>query len=231
MEKLNCIIVEDEPLAAEVLSDYISEVPYLELKHVYTDAIYALEGLGSDTDVIILDIHLPKLQGLDFIKTLTQPPKIILTTAYNEYAVEAFDLNVVDYLLKPISFQRFLKAAQKLINTEDQSNNDTLHQLAYSYFRVDRANVKICLQHITMVESIKDYIRIHTTDNSYITKYQLNKFITSFPDAHLVRIHKSTAVSKNHIESYTGNEVEINSKKFRIGRTYKANASAVFDNL
>src|ERR1700743_2881252 len=115
MERYNCIIIEDEPLAAEILQDYIADVPFLNLKNTYGDAIRALDGLrAGNIDVIFLDINLPKLKGLDFIQTLKHPPSIIITTAYHEYALQGYELNVVDYLLKPIEFSRFLKAVNKL---------------------------------------------------------------------------------------------------------------------
>src|SRR5215218_8524539 len=115
MQKYNCIIVEDEPIAAEVLEDYVSQVPFLVLKGVCRDALYGIEFLQKEAvDVIFLDIHLPKLKGLDFIKTLKTPPKIIITTAYQEYALQGYELNVIDYLLKPIEFSRFLTAVNKL---------------------------------------------------------------------------------------------------------------------
>ena len=231
MHKLKCIIVEDESLAAEILADYIKEVPFLNLEHIYEDAVYALQGMTDDIDVIFLDIHLPKIKGLDFIKTLKNPPQIILTTAFHEYAIDAFDLNVVDYLLKPISFQRFLRATQKLkrnahSNSEPKKQNQTFH-----YFRVDRTNVKISLQEITVVESLKDYIRIHTMESTYITKYQLKRFIETFPDAQLVRIHKSFAVSKRHIHSFSANEVNMPTMKLKIGRTYKASTEEQLKDL
>src|SRR5215203_1200500 len=115
MEKFNCLIIEDEPLAAEVLEDYIRQVPFLELKGTCTDALFAMEWLQQEKiEVVFLDIHLPKLKGLDFVKTLKNPPQIIITTAYREYALDGYELNVVDYLLKPVSFKRFLMAVNKL---------------------------------------------------------------------------------------------------------------------
>ncbi|HXL55582.1 MAG TPA: response regulator, partial [Chitinophagaceae bacterium] len=147
MLKYSCIVVEDEPLAAEVLADYIKQVPFLELKKICTDAIFAMEMLQTEKiDLIFLDIHLPKLKGLEFLESLKNPPKIIITSAYKEYALQGFEFNVIDYLLKPIRFQRFLKAVNKLNQQETVIAYPlpaTSTERSYIFFNVGKKKVKI----------------------------------------------------------------------------------------
>src|SRR5204862_1667841 len=161
MSKIKCIIVEDEPLAVKVLSDYVSQVPFLELQCAFKDAILATDWLRqNETDLIFLDIHLPKLKGLAFLKTLTQTPAIIITTAYHQYAVEGFNLNVTDYLLKPFEFDRFLVAVNKVKSaqpekTEQTENTDTKD---YLFLNVQKKKVKILFSEIAYIESQREYI-------------------------------------------------------------------------
>src|SRR6185437_4617499 len=165
MQKFNCLIVEDEPLAAEVLEDYTSQVPFLELKAKCRDAFSAMEILQHQKiDLIFLDIHLPKLKGLDFLKTLKSPPQIIITTAYQDYALQGYELNIVDYLLKPIEFSRFLMAVNKLVgfneNILPEKSARFLMERAYLFFSVNKKKVKFFLDEILYIESLKEYIRI-----------------------------------------------------------------------
>src|SRR6266516_1454432 len=159
MSKINCIIIEDEPLAAKVLSDYILEVPFLELQGTFKDAILATDWLRhNNTDLIFLDIHLPKLKGMAFLKTLTHPPAVIITTAYHQYAVEGFDLNVTDYLLKPFDFERFLNAVTKVKTrqSEKQKPNDEIKD--FIFLNAERKKVKILFSEIVYIESKREYI-------------------------------------------------------------------------
>src|SRR6478672_5643241 len=163
MLKYNCIIVEDEPLAAEVLTDYIMQVPFLQLNEVCTDAIYAMEKLQAEkTDLMFLDIHLPKLKGLDFLESLKSPPNVIITSAYKDYALQGYELNVVDYLLKPIRFNRFLKAVNKLNqhNGYNITNTTTLAapERKFIFFNVGKKRVKIFLDEILYIESLREYV-------------------------------------------------------------------------
>src|SRR3982751_2924247 len=171
MSKISCIIIEDEPLAVKVLSDYISQVPFLELKGKFRDAILATDYLRDYTvDLMFLDIHLPKLKGMAFLKTLTHPPAVIITTAYHQYAVEGFELNVTDYLLKPFEFERFLtavikvKTAQTTTATTEKLQPNEANPLKDAIFlHVQRKKVKILFSDIVYVESQREYIRIVTT--------------------------------------------------------------------
>lgn len=226
MQPYNCLIVEDEPLAAEVLQDYIKQVPFLNLKAVCKDAIYAIELLQKEkVDLIFLDIHLPKLKGLDFIKTVSHPPRIIITTAYHEYALQGYEYNVLDYLLKPIEFNRFLMAVNKLAPAADiqkpAEKNSSRPDNDYLFFNVNKKKVRIFLSEILYIESLKEYIRIVTKDRSVITKFQLGQVEEILTKNNFIRIHRSYIVAKDKIEAFTATDVEINTKLIPIGRGYK----------
>src|SRR3954465_1054737 len=158
MQQFNCLIVEDEPIAAEILEDYISQVPFLQLIAICNDAIHALEVIQRERiDLMFLDIHLPKLKGLHFIQTLTYSPKVIITTAYQEYALQGYELNVVDYLLKPIEFSRFIMAVNKLKQQKENAIKDTVAaptERAFLFFNVGKKKVKMYLDEILYIESI-----------------------------------------------------------------------------
>lgn len=228
MEKYSCIIVEDEPLAAEVLTDYIRQTPFLELKGICSDAIYALELLQRQPiDLIFLDIHLPKLRGYDFIRTLKNQPQIIITTAYREYALEGYELNVVDYLLKPISFNRFLAAINKVRKNIDPAQNQLARQPVgeleppYLLINVNKKRVKIELSEILYIESKKEYISIVTRQQAYLTKYALGDIDQQLDKARFLRVHRSFIVARDKIKAFNATEVEINGIQLPIGRSYK----------
>jgi DNA-binding LytR/AlgR family response regulator len=226
MEKYNCIIIEDEPLAAEILQEYVSDIPFLNLKNTYTDALHALEDLRSnDIDLIFLDINLPKLKGFDFIQTLKNPPHIIITTAYHEYALQGYELNVVDYLLKPIEFSRFLKAVNKLkmLNSLKSYSLPVFIPSGSSYMFVNtsKKKVKLYFNDILYIESLKEYIKIYTADKIIVTKYQLGQIEEHLPKEDFLRIHRSFIVAKEKIDAFTSTEIEINDKQLPIGRSYK----------
>src|SRR6202008_3740869 len=172
MSKIKCIIIEDEPLAVKVLSDYILQVPFLELQGTFKDAILATDWLrGNHTDLIFLDIHLPKLKGMAFLKTLADPPAVIITTAYHQYAVEGFELNVTDYLLKPFEFDRFLVAVNKVKAPQDLNEQKDLKESKdFIFLNVQKKKVKILFSEIVYIESQKEYIKIVTTKKEYISK-------------------------------------------------------------
>jgi len=230
MSKIKCIIVEDEPLAAKVLSDYISQVPFLELQGTFKDAILATEYLRDNhTELIFLDIHLPKLKGMAFLKTLTHPPAIIITTAYHQYAVEGFNLNVTDYLLKPIEFERFLVAVTKVktAKSEKQTAAEGKEVKDYLFLNVQKKKVKILFSEIVYIESQREYIKIVTTKTEYISKMSTHEIEDLLPSNLFKRIHRSFIVSLSKIESYTAEMVEVNGVSVPIGRGYKY----IIDNL
>lgn len=225
MQRYNTLIVEDEPLAAEILKDYIQQVPFLELKKVCGDALFAMEFMQKEkVDLVFLDIHLPKLKGLDFIKSLKTPPAIIITTAYQEYALQGYELNVVDYLLKPIEFSRFLTAVNKLNQggrepaSVIQANST---EKASLFFSVNKKKVRIHLDDILYIESLKEYIRITTREKSIMTKFQLGQIEELLARNNFIRIHRSFLIAKDKIDAYTATEIEINGKQLPIGRSYK----------
>jgi two-component system, LytTR family, response regulator len=224
MSKIKCIIIEDEPLAVKVLSDYISQVPFLELQNTFKDAILATDYLRDHAvDLIFLDIHLPKLKGMAFLKTITNPPAVIITTAYHQYAVEGFDLNVTDYLLKPFEFERFLVAVKKVKPVQDERLQKTESGgiKDYLFLNVQKKKVKILFSEIVYIESQREYIKIVTIRNEYISKMGTHEIEALLP-AHLFkRIHRSFIVSVSKIESYTAEMVEVNGISIPIGRGYR----------
>lgn len=198
MSKVKCIVVEDEPLAVKVLVDYISQVPFLELDGTFKDAILATDYLRDhQTDLIFLDIHLPKLKGMAFLKTLTHPPAVIITTAYHQYAVEGFDLNVTDYLLKPFEFERFLIAVNKIktAQREIQQPIESQEVRDYLFLNVQKKKVKILFSEIVYIESQREYIKIVTTKNEYISKMSTHEIEELLPANLFKRIHRSFIVS------------------------------------
>jgi two-component system LytT family response regulator len=224
MSKIKCIIVEDEPLAVKVLSDYISQVPFLEPQGSFKDAILATEYLRTHSvDLIFLDIHLPKLKGMAFLKTLSQPPSVIITTAYHQYAVEGFELNVTDYLLKPFEFERFLIAVNKVKTAQKEKPVaiETEEKKDYLFLNVQKKKVKILFHDIVYIESQREYIRIVTTKNEYISKMSTHEIEALLPANLFKRIHRSFIVSISKIESYTAEMVELNGISIPIGRDYR----------
>jgi DNA-binding LytR/AlgR family response regulator len=226
MEKFNCIIVEDEPIAAEILEDYVKQVPFLNLKAVCNDAIYAMEILKKETiHVVFLDIHLPKLKGIDFIKTLKNPPQIIITTAYRDYAIEGYELSVLDYLVKPINFNRFLIAVNKVkLQQFAESGSGVIApagEKPHLFFNVNKKMVKIYVDEIIYIESLKEYIRIVSKDKSILTKMQLSQIEEQLAKSNFIRIHRSFLVAKEKIEAFTATDVEVGGKQIPIGRSYK----------
>jgi len=221
---MKCIIVEDEPIAAEILAEYVSQTPFLELTHVCPDALAALEIVRTHpVDVLFLDINLPKLSGIEFLKTLRRPPKVIITSAYHEYAVEGFDLQVVDYLLKPIEFSRFTKAAQKLLSPVRVQDPVALTKPVrpFYFFTVSKRSVKIHLDEILYVESLKDSVTIRTAIKSYPTGYQLGELEEMLRNDNFLRIHRSFLVAVEKIESFSATEIEIGERILPIGRSHK----------
>ena len=234
MHRYNCIIVEDEPLAAEVIKDYIEQVPFLQLKGICTDALYAMDQLQKEIiDLVFLDIHLPKLKGLDFIKALKKPPQIIITSAYQEYALQGYELNVVDYLLKPIEFNRFLMAVNKL---KERNNGDSLPvspaaaiERAALFFNVSKKRVKVYIDEILFIESLKEYIRITTKEKSILTKFQLGQIEEMLAKNGFLRVHRSFLVAKHKIDAFSATDVEVNGEQIPIGRSYKEMVMAVLE--
>jgi two-component system, LytTR family, response regulator len=226
MEKFNCLIIEDEPLAADVLTNFIQQIPFLELKGVASDGLFALEMMKTATiDVLFLDIHLPKIRGLDFLRTLKSPPQVIITTAFREYALDGYEFNVVDYLLKPFSFGRFVSAVNKL---RERNNIAPLPvatapttERRFILININKKKIKVHLDEILFIESKKEYISIVTPSETYLTKYQLADLESELDRLEFIRVHRSFIVPKGRIRAFTSTEVEVNGVKIPIGRSYK----------
>lgn len=225
MQKIKCIIVEDEPLAVKILRDYIEQSPDLELVQVFKDAISADFFLKTErVDLLFLDIHLPKLKGLDFLRALVNPPVVIITTAYHQYALEGFELSVADYLMKPISIKRFTAAvnkAVKLMKAYKYEELSSIHTSEGIYLNVNRKKVKILLSDILYIESKREYVLIVTSANEYISKISTTELETMLPSDKFRRIHRSFIVSISKIDSYTKEYVEIKGRHIPIGKSFK----------
>lgn len=224
MSKIKCIIIEDEPLAVKVLEDYIAQVPFLQLEGSFKDAILATEWLRTnEVQLIFLDIHLPKLKGMTFLKTLVKQPAVIITTAYHQYAVEGFDLNVTDYLLKPIEFERFLIAVNKVrvTNNNGQPIAEAGVVKDYLFLTVQKKKVKILFSEILYIESQKEYIKVVTAKKEFISRMSTNEIEDLLPGHIFKRIHRSFIISTNKLESYSAESVEVNGISIPIGRGYR----------
>ncbi|TXJ29460.1 MAG: response regulator transcription factor [Chitinophagaceae bacterium] len=224
MSKIKCIIIEDEPLAVKVLLDYVAQVPFLQLEGTFKDAILATEWLRTnEVQLMFLDIHLPKLKGMTFLKTLAQKPAVIITTAYHQYAVEGFDLDVTDYLLKPIEFERFLIAINKVkpTNSSIQAISEMSDAKDYLFLTVQKRKVKILFSEILYVESQREYIKVVTKKNEFISRMSTHEIEDLLPGIIFKRIHRSFIISINKLESYTAESVEVNGVSIPIGRGYR----------
>lgn len=225
MSKITCIIIEDEPLAVKVLKDYIAEVPFLDLQDSFKDAILATDYLRSHSvDLIFLDIHLPKLKGMAFLKMLSHPPAVIITTAYHQYAVEGFDLNVTDYLLKPFEFERFLVAVTKVKTTTVSVPSPALESPEtkdFIFLNVQKKKVKVLFSELLYIESQREYVKVVTTKKEYLAKMSTHELEALLPAQRFKRIHRSFIVALEKIESYTAEEVEVNGVGIPIGRGYR----------
>lgn len=224
MSKIRCIIIEDEPLAIKVLTDYIGQVGFLDLQRTFKDAIRASEYLREFTvDLIFLDIHLPKLKGMAFLRTLLHPPAVIITTAYHQYAVEGFDLNVTDYLLKPFNFERFLVAVNKVqpAAREKPAMAVVEEPKDFIFLTVQKKKVKIAFAEILYIESQKEYVKLVTTKQEYITKMSTHEIEGLLPASQFLRVHRSFIVSVRRIDAYTAEQMEVSGVSIPIGRGYK----------
>jgi DNA-binding LytR/AlgR family response regulator len=235
MQTFNCIIIEDEPLAAEVLQDYIRQIPFLNLICCCSDAFYAMESLQQyDIDLMFLDIHLPKMKGLDLIKVLKKPPKIIITTAYQEYALQGYEFNVIDYLLKPIEFSRFLKAVNKMEQDKEivmpARPAPVSTERLYFFFNVGKKKVKVFLDEILYIESMKEYIRVNAKNKSVLTNFKLSQVENLLRENNFLRIHRSFIVAKDKIDAFSAIEVEVGGRQLPIGRSYKELVMGVLGN-
>ncbi|GGG19139.1 DNA-binding response regulator [Dokdonia pacifica] len=226
-KKTKCIVVDDEPLAIELLEGHIRQFAQLELVATCWNAIEAFEIVkNTPVDIIFLDIQMPGLSGIQFVKSLQNPPAIIFTTAYREYAVESYELDVIDYLLKPITMDRFFKSITKYFDKvgdpiiQKETLSTTVTEDDHIYVNTNRKYVKVVFKEVLYVESIKDYVRIHLEKESISTKEKISVFEQKVP-SYFMRTHRSYMVNTNKITSYTMQDIEIGEIEIPIGISYK----------
>ena len=234
--KIKTLLVDDEPLALEVIESYLRNFPDLEIVAQCNDAIKAFQILQQkQIDLIFLDVKMPGLLGTDLIKSLKDPPKVIFTTAYSEYAVDGFELNAIDYLVKPISFDRFLKAIDKTLKHFGNNKPVLMEEKPaasgmdkFIYLKVERKMVKINVNEICWIESIKDYVKVVLSDKIYLSKQKISLLEELLPEDQFCRIHRSFIIAIARVEAYYSYAVEILGKELPIGRNYKQHAQKCF---
>ena len=215
--KLKCVVVDDEPMAREIIETYIAKTPNLELVASFKNAAEViLFAQENEVDLFFLDIHMPEISGLSLAKIIHKKSQIIFTTAYREYAIDGFNLNVVDYLLKPIAFDRFLQAVQKVLILEIPENNNN-----FMFVRSDRKMVKIDFNSILYIESLSDYLKIFTKEKTIVVRETISGLEEKLPAKKFIRIHRSFIVSLKNLTSYTNEFIEIDQKALPISRSYK----------
>lgn len=238
---IKCLIVDDEPLALHILEDYISKVPFMELVKATTNPIEALTLVqDGNIDLVFLDVQMPELTGIQFLKIANGKTKVILTTAYPQYALEGYELDVVDYLLKPIAFDRFFKAAQKALGIihpskaaaaepvqVQQQQQDFMSD--FIFIKSEHKIQKVYLHQILFIEGLKDYISIFTTTERIITLQNMKKMEDTLPDKHFIRVHKSYIVALNKIDSIERSRIRIGDKIIPVGDTYRDEFFKIID--
>ena len=226
MDKIKCLVVDDEPLAQSLLEKHIMQMPTFDLVATCSNAMEAFTVLKENSiDLIFLDIQMPGLTGIEFAKSLNHRPSIIFTTAYRNYAIESYELDALDYLLKPISFQRFFKAVSKFQNLKTshaaaESLNLKEAEQHYMFVNANKKNIKIEFDKILYIESLKDYVKIFLPDQLVMTKNTISDFEKKLP-AHFLRVHRSFIINKKKITAFTKHDIEIGDKEIPIGGSYK----------
>lgn len=234
--KLRTLIVDDEPHAIEIIRKYASQVPAIEIVGTCYHAIDAFHAIQqAPVDLMLLDVKMPGLSGTDLARSLKHPPRIVFTTAYQEYAVEGFDLDAVDYLLKPIAFDRFLRAIDKVLALEKAEHSTAAQTSApretpehFLYLRIERRLVKVNTRDILWIESVRDYVKVVTQDKVHTTKQKISVTEDLLPSGEFVRIHRSFIVPLNRVEGYHPNHVVVAGNKLPIGRNYKLETAKKF---
>lgn len=223
--KLNCLVIDDEPLARKGLQEYIDEIDFLHHVASCENALKASHFLNEKkVDLIYLDIHMPKLSGIDFLKTLKHPPLTIFTTAFTDYAIEGYSLDVIDYLVKPITFERFLKASQKALEffqLKSRAENNLIQPEDYFFVRCDNKFEKVFFRNVSYVESMQNYVVIHVPGRKLITYITLTGLENQLPKDRFIKVHKSYLVSVPHIQAIEGNEIHIDDARIPISRTLR----------
>ena len=221
---IKCIIVDDEPLAREGMKLNIKEIDFLELIGEFDDAIKANDFIiNNEVDLMFLDIQMPNMSGIDFLKSLKNPPLTILTTAHPQFALEGYDLDIVDYLVKPIRIERFIKAVNKAKEIFEYSNNDkTINKdIDYVYIKSDRKYIKLNFTDITYIEGLKDYVIVYVKDSKYVTAMNIKTIKNQLPSDIFFRVSKSYIININNISEIDNDFIKVGNKEIPIGRTYK----------
>lgn len=229
------IIIDDEPLAHEIIEEYCNLLPHVQLKRNCYNAMEAIDFLNKNkVDFMFLDIQMPKLKGFDFLKTLVNPPKVIVTTAYKEYAIEGFDLNVTDYLLKPFSFERLVKAVNKVAESENivkTSTSKNIKKESFKFFvKGDKKQHYIDVNDILYIEAYGNYSKIHLDNERILSHEKISYFENFLKDNGFLRVHKSFIIAIDKIKFIEGNRIKIGNQMVPIGQTYKSNFSKVYNN-
>jgi len=220
--KVRCMIVDDEPLARKGLSEYIQDIPYLQHVGSFENALTAAEHLKRHTiDLMLLDIRMPKLSGIDFLKALQPGPLIIFTTAYSEYAIQGYELNVIDYLVKPISFDRFQKATQKAFDLFSLKANAPASENEFFFIKCNQKIEKIFYHEVLYVEAMQNYCVIHAPDQKFICHITLSALLEKLPAHRFLKVHKSFIVAVDKIKTLQGNEVVVGQAHIPVSRTLK----------
>lgn len=220
------LIIDDEHIAHDIIKSYCDLLPTFELKKNCYDALEALQYLNEhDVDLIFLDLNLPKLKGFDFLKTLPAPPKVIVTTAYSEFALEGFELNVVDYLLKPFSFERFLKAVNKAVSTNKIRQSVEVEKgqadIERFFIRGDKKYTQVLINKLLYIEASGNYTKLITKEETITTREKISAILTLLPSTDFIQVHKSFAVAVKHIKSIEGNQIFIGEQTIPIGKIYR----------
>lgn len=223
---ISCIIIDDEPLARKGLKEYIQDVEFLQLVGEFDNPLKAADTMMREkVDLIFLDIQMPKMTGMEFMKTLAHPPMVIFTTAYPQYAVEGFELNAIDYLLKPFSFERFWKAVLKVRTAKESGDKTAVPATAaaaepdYFFVKSDSKLVKIFYDEILYIEALQNYVAVHTVSKKYITYLTFRSIEEHLPASRFIRTHKSYIVNVSKVESIEGNDIKIGQHHIPISRT------------
>ena len=228
---LKYIIIDDEPLAHDIIKEFCSMLPHLQLEKDCYNAMEAMEYLNKNTvDFMFLDINMPKLTGLDFLKTLTNPPKTIITTAYKEHALEGFELNVVDYLVKPFSFERLVKSINKVVQTDQKATEISTTESGYRFFiKGDKKYHQISSDDILYIEAYGNYTKIYLKDEMIVSHEKISAFEELLPPDTFLRVHKSFIVALEKIKLIEGNRIMIETHEIPIGQTYKSSVSRLYN--
>lgn len=233
---MNCIAIDDEPLALDVIEDFTAKIPFLHLAGKYTSAFEAMEILNNNKiDLIFLDINMPHISGLEFLRSIENRPMVIFTTAYSEYALDGFEMNAVDYLVKPIAWERFLKSVNKAFELyllkQEKGRLEIMNPSDFILVKADYATIKINLNEILYIEGLKDYIKIYCGRKPVLTKSTMKNMEEKLPSGNFVRVHKSFIVSLAKIDSIENQRIVIGEKRIPVGDQYKDGFNTIINGL